>query len=294
MRTSRLVLAWAGAAAVACSARGKVITDFNDIEKLKSMMTVTFTEYRSDNRRSLTDLGQPYRTVGLVLPDQVIDSMANLAGFSGGAAIRSAFVSPVDHANVQTLNFTFAQRAVGFSVKDALATKISVTALDREGKVLDTAELAGGDKPQYVGFVREHPEIVQVRISAAHASLADAQMSPMWIDDISFAVPLAVETNSLVGSAAGKKEEGSYELLSAGVAASMDSELGNSGGLASAIAPPSSGHPRAAPLSERFQPPSVSLLPEPTAVALGGALMLPALLRRRRRVPAAVLEKPVV
>ena len=278
--------------------QAKVIDQLEQLTGIKSMTTVTFTEQRLDDNKTLGSLGQPFESMGLVLPDQAVAGSANLAGFSGGAAIRSRSISSVDNSNNQMLSFIYAQKAVGFSVFDNRATQIVVTALDRDGKELESITLPHADKPRYVGFVRPQEEITQVRISAPHASMDDAIASPTLVDDVTFAMPFSLETSSLLGSAYKSDDiEGGilgshvgHDAMAFANNPPLDSVGGTGGGDTSShtTGNPKKGAPNSPQLVvDPALPPELTTLtntqvPEPAMAGLAGVIGIAILLRRRR------------
>jgi hypothetical protein len=270
--------------------QAKVIDQLEQLTGIKSMTTVTFTEQRLDDNKTLGSLGQPFESMGLVLPDQAVAGSANLAGFSGGAAIRSRSISSVDNSNNQTLSFIYAQQAVGFSVFDKRATEIVVTALDRNGNELESITLPHADKPRYIGFVRPREEIMQVRISAPHASMDDAIASPTLVDDVTFAMPFSLQTSGLMGSP-NKSDDidggiigshAGHDALAFASNPPLDSVGGTGGGTSThTTGIPKQGAPNSPQLV--VDPPYLTntQVPEPATAGLAGVIGLAMLLRRR-------------
>ncbi len=155
-------------------------------------MVITFQEMKDKINQSFgsLDVGQPYSKLGLVLPSQVITSIPELR-VPGKEAIvvKSSTLSRVDNANLQSISFVSPQKNVGFTVKDVLATSIVITALDTVGNTVDSVTLPPSKDARFVGFKREQPDIVLIRIVAAHATIGDALQSPTFIGDVTFSPP---------------------------------------------------------------------------------------------------------
>lgn len=184
--TKLSITAAAGLAAAATIANAKVISSMDEVKV--STTQINFEEMRLKDTMTFgsPEVGQPYSTLGLVLPSQVIDANV-MAGEKTKVGIKSTGVSTVDNSNYQSIAFTRPQRVVGFMVRSERATSIRVTAMDSKGKVLDEVELKASSEAQFVGFMMRDPSITVVRVVAPHATMADALASPTVITDVAFA-----------------------------------------------------------------------------------------------------------
>ncbi|MFN4242130.1 MAG: hypothetical protein ACK4PI_02725 [Tepidisphaerales bacterium] len=186
----RMVRSWrwwcaaVAAAGVAAWASAKPTSDPNEISKVATAF-VNFHELKDKDGLLFGSpaVGQPYAKLGLVLPSQQVDANANL-GPDLPVAIRNTGVSTINNANYQSLAFTRPQRAVGFTVFSPKATQIIVSALNRNGEVLDTVLLPPSSEPQFVGFLRDEADIAMIRVIAPHATLGDAVDAPTMISGI--------------------------------------------------------------------------------------------------------------
>src|ERR1700748_3209140 len=127
MRYRQITAAIVAATAFVSASRASVITHRDDLNHVPSLTMVTFTEIKLDTTKSMTDLGQPYKPLGLVLPDQMVDPDAAVPGT---AAAVSTQIDHTDNATVQTSVFVHPQKAIGFTIRDRKATSITVTAFD--------------------------------------------------------------------------------------------------------------------------------------------------------------------
>jgi hypothetical protein len=198
MRYIRIAAVLVAATAFVTTSPAAVIFHRDDLNHVPSLTMVTFTEIKLDAAKTISDLGQPYKPLGLVLPDQMVDPDADVPGAPGHAAAVSTHIDNTDNATVQTFVFVHPQKALGFNVRDQKATSITVTAYDPSGKAVETTTLKSSRDPQYVGFLRKDQDMVRVMIRAPHASADDAKSSPLEIADVTFAAPyLPGETSML-------------------------------------------------------------------------------------------------
>lgn len=249
---------------------------------------VNFDELKDKHEMAFgsPELGQPYSQLGLVLPSQQVDVKANLAP-NQMVGVRSTGVSTIDNSNYQSVAFTHPQRIVAMTVRSAKASQIQVTALDRNGVVVDKATLDASEKSQYVGFVMDDPKITVVRLVANHGSMADALSSPTVVSGITFtANPDGDKIDSgLAGAIAGTSDLGLASAVGApgagGVGGAMAS-LGGGGGFGASggAGAGNNGGGRNPGNRNPNLPPAI--IPEPSTFAplglLGGAYIL----RRRR------------
>jgi hypothetical protein len=184
-----------------------VITNREDLNRVPSLTMVTFTEIKLDATKAVSDLGQPYKPLGLVLPNQTIDPEAGLPGAPGNAAAVSTHIDAAANATVQTFVFVHPQKALGFNVRDRKAISIVVTAFDPSGNTVESTTLKSSGDPQYVGFLRKNQDMVRVVIRAPHKSASDAKSSPLEIADVTFATPsLPGETSMLTPAGGGRSD----------------------------------------------------------------------------------------
>ncbi len=211
MRHLKVTAALVAAAALVSASRAAVISHREELDRVPSLTMVTFTELKLDTTRTVSDLGQPYKVLGLVLPDQMVDPDAAVPGAPGNAAAVSTHVDPTDNATVQIFVFVHPQKALGFNVRDRKATSITVTAYDSNAQPVEIANLKASRNPHYVGFLRKDQDIVRVIIRAPHASSDDAKSSPLEIADVTFAVPdLRGEVNMLSPAPGNRHDIDSY------------------------------------------------------------------------------------
>lgn len=187
MRRITAILAAVSAVAFVAVGRAsaKVVTSADDIKGNNTV--INFSELKSKDKKTFgsPEVGQPYAPLGLVLPSQMIDASANLAP-DQQVAIRSTGISTVDNSNYQSVAFTKPQKLVAFTVRSEKATSITVTALDKNGNVLDEAVLPASTQAQFVGFRFDEAKITVVRVVAPHATMADAIASPTMVSGIAF------------------------------------------------------------------------------------------------------------
>lgn len=205
----------------------KTITSLDEVKL--TTVTVNFEELKSKDKEVFGSekVGQPYAQLGLVLPSQMIDAEANL-GPKQMVGISSTGFSRVDNSNHQSIAFTQPQKLVAFTVKSEKATSILVTALDRNGVVLEQTMLSASPEARFIGFIFPDPKITVVRVVAQHATMADALSSPTLISGISFA---SLGDDGTASGVAGGPGSGGTT-LDIGLA----SAVGATGGNASAVA----------------------------------------------------------
>jgi hypothetical protein len=129
--------------------------------------------------------GQPYANLGLMIGAAAVAANANLASSSGGVAIRSETVYVEGNSNSLWLQFSSAQRAVGFYYRDSLATSVTLVARDANYNLVEQDTFPGG--AGYAGLIRPNPDIAWVQVLAPHTSVDDAFQSRFYLDDLSFA-----------------------------------------------------------------------------------------------------------
>lgn len=284
MRKLKVLLAAASAAlALASHVTAKPITSPNDITV--STTQVNFEELKSKDNKAFgsAEVGQPYSTMGLVLPSQVIDANV-VVGEKQKVGIKSTGVSTVDNASYQSVAFTRPQRVVAFAVKSERATTIRVTAMDRKGTVLDEVEIKPSSEPQFVGFMYKDPQITVVRVVAPHATMADALSDPTVITDVTFAA-LAEEsgTDGVAGAQGYTSDFGLAQAVgSTGANLSAMAMAGGGGGVSGAGASSASNGGAGRNPGNRNPNLPPQSIPEPATLLIGAPAMALLSVRRRR------------
>jgi hypothetical protein len=277
-------------AAAAGSAEAMPVFDVDPITRPNTMV-ITFQEVKEKLNKSFgsPDVGQPYAKLGLVLPSQVIATVPELrVPGKEAVVVRSTGMSTVDNANYQSISFASPQKNVGFSVKDVLATSIVITAMDAQGNVVETVNLGPSKDARFVGFKREQPDIVLIRVVAAHATIGDAINSPTFIGDITFAAPFDSgaegDDQTKLGLSPSDVGLGSSVSLAVGTVGPAGGAYINYGGDATGGSQSSGNlNNNSAPGNRNPNAPP-TIIPEPAMVSAAGALVAGLIGQRRRRV----------
>lgn len=190
MRPLALLSALVACATSSAASWALQVTSADELgKKTLNAITVDFHELKGKDKQVFgsPEIGQPYSTLGLVLPSQMIHAPADMKD-GDHVTIESTGISRVNNASYQSLAFTRPQKIVGFTVQSPKATSVVITALDKNGRTLDETILVDAREAKYVGFVLKSAEITVVRIVAPHASAMDAESDPTTVTGVTFSV----------------------------------------------------------------------------------------------------------